>query len=211
VVAAVVRPSDSPNGRRYTEADREAAYLLWRTSGRSLRRVAESLAVAASTVGTWSQAGGWVARAEREDAEEAESVRASIRGTALPRALKAIAFAERVMDDDRAPYRDRLAAAFWLAGIAGIAPVKLAQAQVAVAATVAASPAPAPDAFAMPTSTQPRSAEEQRAAGDRLTARVVGLDVETYRRIVALPPDRLKELLASAEPSLPPRPEPSGG
>jgi hypothetical protein len=201
VVAQLAQPSplarlsDSPNGRRYTDADKEAAYVLWRTYGRSLRKTADALAVAPSTVGTWQQSGGWVARAEREDAEEAESVRASIHRTALPRALKAIAFVERVVDDDRAPYRDRLNAAFWLAGVAGFAPVKLSQAQVAVETTVAA-PA-APDPFPVPGSIQPRSAEETREWSDRFHARMMGLDFDVYRRVRELPPDRVMELLAS--------------
>jgi hypothetical protein len=191
----VARLFDSPNGRRYTEADKEAAYVLWRTYGRSLRKTADALAVAPSTVGTWQQSGRWVERADREDAEEAESVRASIQRTALPRALKAIAFVERVLDDDRAPYRDRLNAAFWLAGIAGVAPVKLAQAQVAVETSVAA-PA-TPDPLPGPAAIEPRSAEETRERSDRLHARLLGLDVDVYRRIVELPPARVKELLAS--------------
>jgi hypothetical protein len=191
----VARLFDSPNGRRYSDADKEAAYVLWRTCGRSLRKTAEALAVAPSTIGTWQQSGRWVERADREDAEESESVRASIRGTALPRAVKAIAFIERVIDDEGAPYRDRLNAAFWLAGVAGFAPVKLAQAQVAVETTVAAPAAPNP--FPVPASIEPRTAEETRERSDRLHAPMVGLDVDVYRRIVELPPDRLKELLAS--------------
>ena len=54
---------ESPNGRRYTDADREAAFQCWRTvGGRSLRRVAEITGVALSTVAGWSTRDGWVER-----------------------------------------------------------------------------------------------------------------------------------------------------
>ena len=124
MVAQLVQLSDSPNGRRYAESDREGAYLLWRTGGRSLRKTAEALGVSPSTVGSWQQSGKWVERADREDAEDADQARSSIRTMALPRVVKAIAFVEKVVDDETAPVRDRLNAAFWLAGIGGISPVK---------------------------------------------------------------------------------------
>jgi hypothetical protein len=126
----IVRPSDSPNARRYTEAERESAYLLWRTCGRSIRKTAEALNLFPSTVGPSHRAGGAVERAEREDAEEGDQARASIRGRALPRALKAIAYVEKVGDDETAPVKDRLNAAFWLAGIGGVSPVKQSETTV---------------------------------------------------------------------------------
>jgi hypothetical protein len=121
---SIARLSDSPNGRGYWNDEKEAAYLLWRPCGRSIRKTAEALNLAPSTVGASHRAGGAVERAEREDAEEGDQARASIRGRALPRGLREIELAEKVVDDETAPVKDRLNAAFWLAGIAGIARVK---------------------------------------------------------------------------------------
>jgi hypothetical protein len=129
--STIVRLHDSdpnPNGRRYTQEDREAAYLLWKTTAqRSQRKTAELLDIAGSTIGTWSQKDGWVERAEREAAEAAESVRTSMGAMLLPEIMKSVETIIEIRDDKTAPPRDRLAAAMQMLGLAGIAPVTKAQ------------------------------------------------------------------------------------
>jgi hypothetical protein len=116
--------SDDPRGRRYTDEDRALAYESWRTvGGRSLRRTAEIVGVAVSTLGTWQQRDNWIEKAKQDDAEGAESYRVSIRQLALPRANAAIEVIESIMNSETASPRDRLEAAKWMAGIAGISPI----------------------------------------------------------------------------------------
>lgn len=143
-VVQLIDSSDASHGRRYTESDREAAYQLWRTTGgRSLRRVAEITGVAVSTLGTWSQRDGWIIRAQREDREDAESVRTGIGALITQQVARSIEVVIRIRDDEKASSKDRLNAAFWLAGVAGLAPV--AKTETALIAKVAAPPEELPD------------------------------------------------------------------
>ena len=119
------------HGNRYTEADREAAYQLWTTiAGRSQRRTAEATGVPVSTVGSWSQREGWVERARREDADEAQSVRLSISAVVTAQAIASIQTAVAIRDDHTASHKDRLNASIWLAGIAGIVPIQKSDLQL---------------------------------------------------------------------------------
>ena len=167
MAAELVRLIDSPNARRYSGLDREAAYQLWRSAAaRSLRRVAETLDVSPSTVGSWSQAGGWTARAAAEDAEDAQGVRASIAAAVAAQVGRSLETVVALRDDPAVPARDRLAAAFALLAMAGVPtrqsastltatvapdrsapdrPAKLSDAERArIAAKLAASLAPTP-------------------------------------------------------------------
>jgi hypothetical protein len=116
-----------PNGRRYTEGDKDAVYLVWKTAaGRSRRKTAELTGVSANTVDGWAKDGDWVGRARREDAEDARSLNEALRGVVATHALRSIEVAAKLRDDEsgKTPAKTRLEAAIWLAAVAGIAPVK---------------------------------------------------------------------------------------
>lgn len=124
----IVQLSDSPenrNGKRYTPEDKAAAYECWRTFGaRSLRKVSELTGIAVSTLGTWSQAEGWVKRAAEDAKHERKSVLTSIETIVSNQRIEAI---ERMIDiakDAQTPTRDKIAANIWLAGIGGVVPVQ---------------------------------------------------------------------------------------
>ena len=126
MAAEPVRLFDS-HGNRYTPADREAAYVSWKVaSGRSLRKTADLTGISVSTLAGWSKDDGWQERARREDAEDAESLRSALRGLHDSEALKSLRTAAALRDDEsgKTPPKVRLDASIWLAGIAGIAPVK---------------------------------------------------------------------------------------
>lgn len=113
-----------PNGRRYSAEDREAAYLCWKlAAGRSLRKCAEVTGVSASTLGTWQQEDGWVARSEREDTDGAESMRRSIQSRVIQHADTVVEMMVEIMNDKTKQARDRMEAGKWLAGLAGVAPI----------------------------------------------------------------------------------------
>lgn len=122
--AQVIDITSSPNGNRYSEAEKEAAYLCWRIpAGRSLRKAAELMNISASTLGTWSQTHGWVKRADEEAADAAESMRLSIESRVIGVAHEVVEVFEGILKDKTASARDRMEAGKWLAGIAGVAPV----------------------------------------------------------------------------------------
>jgi len=164
VVAAPVQLSNA-HANRYTVVDREAAYQVWRLSGgRSLRQTAELTRVSLGTLGNWSKGDGWQDRARREDAEAAQSLRGALRAAMTEHALRSIATAAELRDDasGRTPPKVRLDASIWLAGIAGIAPVK---------ATVDLSPAADLYDAGDPIDETPLSLQElQRRQLDRLNA-----------------------------------------
>lgn len=109
--------------RTFTAADREAAYHAWRAGGRSLRKLSELTGVSKSTLGNWCLADGWMDRARREDTEEAVEVRRSFAGVLAATVFDNLATAIEIRDDRTAPPRDRLAAAQYLNGLNGLAPL----------------------------------------------------------------------------------------
>lgn len=116
------------HGTRYTAVEREAAYQSWRlASGRSLRKTAEATGISLSTLAGWSGEDGWRARVEREDAEDAESLRSCIGGVVVSEAIASIQMAAKLRDDETGavPPKVKLDAAIWLAGIAGVSPAKV--------------------------------------------------------------------------------------
>jgi transcriptional regulator with XRE-family HTH domain len=124
MAAELVQLSNS-HGNRYTAADRERAYQLWRISaGRSLRKLADLSGIAHSTLASWSKEERWQDRASREDFEEAESVRQSLGSVLNDQVIKSIETVVEIRDDLTASKKDRLNAAQWLAGVAGVAPVQ---------------------------------------------------------------------------------------
>lgn len=114
----------NPHGNRYTAADRERTYQLWRTgAGRSLRKLAELSGISHGTLGNWSKEDHWQDRAFREDQEEAQLVRETLGSVLNDQVLKSIEVVVKIRDDLAASAKDRLNAAQWLAGVAGVAPV----------------------------------------------------------------------------------------
>lgn len=113
-----------PRGRRYTAEEKEAAYLLWRTAaGRSCRKVALRLNIEERTVRNWRDAGNWVARADQEDHDDFASSRLGVAALVINELVPSIETAVKIRDDKTNNARDRLAAAQWLAGLAGVSPV----------------------------------------------------------------------------------------
>ena len=121
---------ERPNGRRYSQDEKDAAFELWRTTGgRSLRAVAEATSIAASTLGTWHQRDDWPGRAKRADQDARKSVRLSIGSVVTREILKSIQTAITLRDDalGKTPAKVRLEAAQWIAGVGGVAPVKVVE------------------------------------------------------------------------------------
>ena len=146
-----------PHGRRYAGADRERAYQLWRsTAGRSYRKVSDSLGIALSTVAQWARRDGWVARAEREDAAERESVRSYV-GALFEAEVERSVRVIRDLRDGATNEKVRFESATFLLAMAGHAPVKQ------TSATLRAKPRDDADISA-PTLTP----EERRAIAARL-------------------------------------------
>ena len=122
-----LRNSAAKHGARYTAADREAAFAVYRLGARrSLRRTAEATGVSAGTIANWAREDGWPARARAEEAAEAGSVREALRLIVAGELLPSIERAVEVRDNagGNVPPRDQLAAAAWLAGLAGVSAQK---------------------------------------------------------------------------------------
>lgn len=117
----------NPHGNRYSALDREAAYQSWKiVSGRSLRKTADLTGVSVGTLANWSKEDAWQARARGEDEEDAKSLRVALAGVVSSEAVKSIQTAATLRDDasGSTPPKVRLDASIWLAGLAGVAPVK---------------------------------------------------------------------------------------
>lgn len=118
------RYEQDPRSRRYTEDEKNGAYLLWRvTAGRSCREVARRLDVHEQTVAAWRDAGRWVERADKEDSEDVQSMRHAIGAVVATEVVPSLETARKLRDDPNVDARVRLDAAKWLAGLAGVAPV----------------------------------------------------------------------------------------
>jgi transcriptional regulator with XRE-family HTH domain len=124
MTAELVQLSNS-HGTRYTTADRERTYQLWRVSaGRSLRKLAELSGISHGTLANWSREERWQDRAFREDREEAELIRETLGSVLNDQVIRSIETMVEIRDDVTASKKDRLNAAQWLAGVAGVAPVQ---------------------------------------------------------------------------------------
>ncbi len=112
------------HGRRYTEAEKEAAYQLYRSlAGRSTAKVARLTGIAERTLDNWRHDHGWVARAEQEAREAAELWSGALSLVVREQALASVLTAAQLRDDPTTPPKVRLDASIWLAGVAGFAPV----------------------------------------------------------------------------------------
>lgn len=126
----------APNGRRYSPADHETAYLLWRTvCGRSARKVALRLGMADVTVSEWARNEDWISRANVEDHDDYASSRIGVAAIVVNELVPSIETAREIRDDKTVAARDRLAAAQWLAGLAGVSPVSKIETAVVQAPT----------------------------------------------------------------------------
>lgn len=148
-------------GNRYTDADKEAAYQYWRTAGgRSFRRTASKLKIADNTIRSWAQSQDWAVRANSEDNEDVYAVRAGTAALVTQELVKSIETVVEVRDDPAAKHKDRLMAAFWLAGLAGVSPVS--RIEQAVNAQVIEVVEALPD-FSSMTTQEIRAWEEQES------------------------------------------------
>ncbi len=112
------------HGRRYTEAEKEAAYQLYRSvAGRSTAKVARLTGIAERTLDNWRHDWGWAARAEQEAREAAELWSGALSLVVREQALASVLTAAQLRDDPATPPKVRLDAAIWLAGLAGYSPV----------------------------------------------------------------------------------------
>src|SRR5262245_24202854 len=122
--------SDDPRGKRYTSDAKEAAYLTWRANGRSITKAADAIGATEATVGNWKRSEDWGRRADREDRVDQDAARNAVASTVAAELAKSLRTVVEIRDDPNANKKDRLAAAFFLLGIAGIAPVAKADASL---------------------------------------------------------------------------------
>ncbi len=112
------------HGRRYTEAEKEAAFQVYRSvAGRSTAKVARLTGIAERTLDNWRHDHGWAARAEQEAREAAELWSGALSLVVREQALASVLTAAQLRDDPATPPKVRLDAAIWLAGLAGYSPV----------------------------------------------------------------------------------------
>lgn len=124
-------PVEDEGLRRYTGADREAAYFFWRTvAGRNLAHVARVTGVPYRTLDNWKREGGWVDRANADDAETRSVAATAIQMAIIYQALPSIMTAVELRDDPECDKRTRLEAAKWLAGLQGIVPAQKSEVEI---------------------------------------------------------------------------------
>ncbi len=112
------------HGRRYTEAEKESAYQLYRSvAGRSTAKVARLTGIAERTLDNWRHDHGWAARAEQEAREAAELWSGALSLVVREQALASVLTAAQLRDDPETPPKVRLDASIWLAGLAGAVPL----------------------------------------------------------------------------------------
>ena len=108
---------------RYDDNMRAAVYLWWRTAGgRSISKSAKRFHVDYNTIKLWIERDSWVDRANDEDRDDYASSRIGVAAIVVNELVPSIEEAVRIRDygtDDKV----RLAAAQWLAGLAGVSPV----------------------------------------------------------------------------------------
>ncbi len=133
------------HGRRYTEAEKEAAYQIYRSvAGRSTAKVARLTGIAERTLDNWRHDHGWSARAEQEAREAAELWSGALSLVVREQALASVLTAAQLRDDPETPPKVRLDASIWLAGLAGAVPLTKTAVvtQQVPAPSVPATPAP---------------------------------------------------------------------
>lgn len=118
--------------KRYTSEEKAGAYLYWRTAGgRSFNKTAQKLSIDRRTLSSWSQEDDWPSMAAADDQDDYASSRIGVAAIVVNELVPSIETAKSIRDDKSASARDRLAAAQWLAGLAGVSPVsKIEQAVV---------------------------------------------------------------------------------
>jgi hypothetical protein len=125
VAAQLVPFPEEHRAIRYTLADRDAAYGVWRTvAGRSVLRTSQLTGINRKTLDAWRQDEGWPARADADDRARLEQHLGAIAATVAAQVLPSILTAVQIRDDPTASNKDRLAAAMWLAGLAAVSPVQ---------------------------------------------------------------------------------------
>ena len=123
LVTLATQELDGP-GRRYTVEEIETAYQLWRIpAGRNLTEVARRLNLPRQTVARWRDDHGWIERANKEAAETVASLPEAIGALVATETVRCIETVIQIRDNPDASPKDRLSAAFWLAGIGGVGPV----------------------------------------------------------------------------------------
>lgn len=131
-VAVLPSSSTAKYGRRYTPEEREAAYQLWRiAAGRSCSEVQRKLGIERNTIMAWRDQDGWVARADQDDTEAYGASKHGVAALVVTELVANIETAKEIRDNQANSPKDRLAAAQWLAGLAGVSPVsKIEQAVI---------------------------------------------------------------------------------
>ena len=100
MVAELVQLPNS-HGRRYSPDEKEGAYQTWRfAAGRSRRKTAELTGISPGTIDNWHRDDGWAARAKRDDDDDAKLLNQALRGLKYAEALKSIATAATLRDDE---------------------------------------------------------------------------------------------------------------
>lgn len=143
-------------GNRYTDAEREAAFLCWSTVGRrSFAATSEKTGVAENSLRQWAKAGDWSGRVKVQDAEAAELAKVAVLAGVTAELDRSIA---KLVDlrDTAKNERVMLEAALALLNIAGISTKQ-------TSATVTKTPA------ALPQTPRPRLTDEER---ERLSAKL---------------------------------------
>lgn len=117
--------------RRWSDSDRESAFFLWRTTaGRNLSLVSRVLNIPYGTLDDWKRRDGWVQRANEEDRESRAMLGDAVQAAILNNVLPSIMVAVEIRDNRQASAKDRLEAAKWLAGVAGIVPAQRSELEI---------------------------------------------------------------------------------
>lgn len=99
-------------------------YQLWRVSaGRSLTEVERRTGIPRQTVARWRDDEKWIERANQEAAEAVHALPEAVGALVVTETVRSIETVIAIRDDPNANAKDRLSAAYWLAGIGGIGPV----------------------------------------------------------------------------------------
>jgi hypothetical protein len=119
-----IEPYKAPQSKRYTDQERAAAYLYWRTAGgRSIRKTSIRFSITPDTIYAWRDRDDWITKANQEDHDDYASSRIGVAAIVVNELVPSIETARTIRDDPTAKHKDRLAAAMWLAGLAGVSPV----------------------------------------------------------------------------------------
>ncbi len=153
------------HGRRYTEAEKESAYQLYRSvAGRSTAKVARLTGIAERTLDNWRHDHGWAARAEQEAREAAELWSGALSLVVREQALASVLTAAQLRDDPETPPKVRLDASIWLAGLAGAVPLTKTATLTQQVPAPSASTTPAPTDHATTSTPSPPLTREAAAA-----------------------------------------------